>query len=310
MKKGIIIFLIILFVSIACSFIFIPSTITVSGYKIVAAPSSSVSRLFERQGNIKKLWQAEKKNDTTFYFENIKYTVLKSTALGITLNASLNNFSTTGEINAILVNKDSCAVQLQYQPFETSFNPVTRITYFFKALTLKKQLVNILESFKSYAEDKKNVYGLNIIETKVKDSSLISTKKTYNHYPTNNDIDELINKLKKYIEKNGGVIHDYPMLNIHINEEKKYEAMVAIPLLKDIPAKDDIVIKKMILGNILEAKTTGGDATIEAGLTAIKNYATDYHRVSPAIPFQSIVTDRAKESDTTKWVTILKYPVF
>ena len=66
----------------------------------------------------------------------------------------------------------------------------------------------------------------------------------------------------------------------------------------------------MILGNILEAKVVGGPATIEKGEIAMKNFAKDYGKVSPAIPFQLLVTDRNKEQDTSKWITYLKYPVF
>ncbi len=309
MKKGFIILLFVLVIAIVCSFIFIPSAITVSGYKTINCPSLSVARVFERGGDFKKWWPGEINNDH-LTLQNFHYTIPKSNVLGIKIRTELSDVSIEGDISSMHVNKDSSAIQLQYQSFNASFNPLKRVEYYFKALTLKKQLNNILESFKQFAEDKKNIYGLNIVETKVKDSSLISTKKSFDHSPTNKEVGDLVNKLKQHIAANGGVINDYPMLNIHINEENKYEAMVAIPLLKDIPVKGDIVIKKMILGNILEAKLMGGNAAINDGLNALKDYAKDYGKVAPAIPFQLMITDRNRETDTTKWVTVLKYPVF
>ncbi len=310
MKKGFIILIIVLVIATVCSFIFIPSSITVSGYKTINCPSASVVRLFERGSDIKKWWPGESNNNASLSFQNKHYTISKSNILGIKIQTEISDISLAGEINSILINKDSSAIQLQYQAFNTGLNPVKRVDYYFKALTLKKQLNIILESLTHFTEDKKNIYGLNITETKVKDSSLLSTKKSFDHYPSNKEVGDLVNKLKQHIATNGGVINDYPMLNIHITEQNKYEAMVAIPLLKDIPVKGDIVIKKMILGNILEAKLMGGNAAINDGLNALKDYAKDYGKVSPAIPFQLMITDRNRETDTTKWVTVLKYPVF
>jgi len=310
MKKGFFILIIAVTIATVSTFLFIPSSVTVAGYKTINCPSASVSRLFGRTDIIRKWWPGEIKNDSSLSFQNIKYSILKNNLLGITLSAETGNIKIAGDINSILLKNNSSAIQLQYQSYASSYNPVKRVADYFKALALKKQSEIILESFKQFAEDKKNIYGLNIVETKVKDSTLISTKKSFDHYPANKEVDELINILKQHIAANGGVIKDYPMLNIHINEENKYEAMVAIPLLKDIPVKGNIVIKKMILGNILEAKLMGGNTAIADGLNALKNYAKDYGKVSPAIPFQLLITDRNRETDTTKWVTVLKYPVF
>lgn len=310
MKKWILVFVSVIIICIISTFVFIPSSLKVSGYQTAPVPAGSISRVFERGGNFSKWWPGEKINDSIFSFQDTRYSVLKSNALGISISASKNDFSVTGEINTIVVGRDSAAIILDYQSFNAGYNPIKRIENYFKAVRLKKQSEIILSAFKQFATDKKNIYGLDIIEAKVKDSSLISTKKYFDHYPTNKEVDDLINKLKQHIAANGGVIKDYPMLNIHINEDKKYEAMVAIPLLKDIPVKGDIIIKKMILGNILEAKLTGGDFSINNGMNALKNYAKDHEKVSPAIPFQLMITDRNRETDTTKWVTVVKYPVF
>jgi hypothetical protein len=42
----------------------------------------------------------------------------------------------------------------------------------------------------------------------------------------------------------------------------------------------------------------------------MKNYVEDNKKTSPAIPYQSLITNRLTETDTTKWVTKLYYPVF
>jgi hypothetical protein len=86
--------------------------------------------------------------------------------------------------------------------------------------------------------------------------------------------------------------------------------MVAIPLLKDIPSSEEFTIKKMILGKILETVVIGDHQTIAKGFESLKNYASDYRKLAPAIPFQSLLTNRLQKKDSTKWKTRLSYPVY
>jgi hypothetical protein len=63
-------------------------------------------------------------------------------------------------------------------------------------------------------------------------------------------------------------------------------------------------------GNTLEAEFKGGpEATLKA-FELFDTYKNDMGYTAPAIPYQLLVTDRAKEADTTKWVTKFYYPVF
>ena len=100
------------------------------------------------------------------------------------------------------------------------------------------------------------------------------------------------------------------MLNITRLDTVYVHTMVAIPLLSDIPSKPEFTIKKMILGNILETVVTGNETVIAKGLDALKNYAKDYNKLSPAIPFQSLLCNRLQEKDSTKWQTRLSLPIY
>jgi hypothetical protein len=66
----------------------------------------------------------------------------------------------------------------------------------------------------------------------------------------------------------------------------------------------------MILGSLLTAEVKGGAHTVSEAEKQLENYVRDYQIVSPAIPFQTLVTDRRKEMDTARWVSIVNYPVF
>ena len=54
----------------------------------------------------------------------------------------------------------------------------------------------------------------------------------------------------------------------------------------------------------------GGIYTITTGEKELANYVIDYKKLSPAVGFQSLVTNRLLEADTAKWITRLYYPIF
>ena len=64
------------------------------------------------------------------------------------------------------------------------------------------------------------------------------------------------------------------------------------------------------MGNILTGEVKGGTYTINQAEMELKNFVTDFKRISPAIPYQSLITNRLQEKDTTKWITKLYYPIY
>lgn len=310
MKKWFLILLVIATAAIISIFVFIPGEITIAGDKKVNCPAASISRLFENPDAIQKWWPGEIINDTVCMYQGYRYTIPKSKSGSLAIQTSSGQLTITGEIAALQLYRDTCAIEYRYLPFAPGLNPIHKLDYYFKAIAIKEQLETILTALKQFAEKNENIYGLTILQTKVKDSSLISTSKTFNQFPTDEEVAKLIDKLKAYISLKGGVEKDFPMLNINISMENTYEVMVAIPLVKDIPANGDIILKKMVLGNILEAKVTGGQSSILKGEEALKKFMIDYNKASPAVPFQLLVTDRIQVKDTAQWITYVKYPVF
>jgi hypothetical protein len=138
----------------------------------------------------------------------------------------------------------------------------------------------------------------------------LATHKIFKSYPETSEVYGIISKLRDYAIKNGAKENDYPMLNITQLENKDYQMMVAIPLNKPVPTKGNIVINKMVLGNILVTEVKGGKNTIENAFIQLSNYIRDKRHSSPAIPFESLVTNRIAEPDTTKWITKIYYPIF
>ena len=62
-------------------------------------------------------------------------------------------------------------------------------------------------------------------------------------------------------------------------------------------------------GNILVTDVKGGPYNIAKAFEAVEKYTEDHNRMAPAIHFQSLVTDRRQERDTSKWITRIYWPV-
>ncbi len=308
MKKWSFIFLVLIGLMFLSMYLLIPSKITVEGYRTVGTPIEAVNRILLNREAVAKWWPGTIENDSVYNYKGTKYSIPERVLLNLPITNKSESLSS--QITSSPIKDDSCGIQWTYNTISTDYNPINRIHHFFKARNLKIQLDTILNSLCAYISTTKNIYGYTITEGRVKDSSLLSTKKIFTHYPSTAEVYQVIDGLKSYISKNGGIEKEYPMLNITTIAPQQYEVMIAIPMLRDIPSNNVYVIKKMILGKLLETTVTGGPTAIANGEIALKNYLIDFHRTSPAIPFQMLVTNRMQVSDTTKWVTYVKYPVF
>ena len=184
----------------------------------------------------------------------------------------------------------------------------------FKTIYLQKkiqaQLDLILSAAGNYYNSVKGVYGFDIQETNVQDSSLIALDQVLMDTPTLVQVYEMIAQLEQHITSQNGIIKNDPMVNItRINKDEVF-TQVAIPIEKDIQVKPPFSLKKMVLGKLLSVSVMGDAATVNNALLATKQYLGDKQKTSPAIPYVIYNTNRMKEPDAQKWKSTINYPVF
>jgi hypothetical protein len=81
--------------------------------------------------------------------------------------------------------------------------------------------------------------------------------------------------------------------------------MTAIPVDKALPKTNEFAPKFLLKGgNILEAEIQGGPYTIEKGLKELENYRADYKYQFSRYSLSTVCYRQAKETDTTKWITL------
>ncbi len=310
MKKYFAAFILLAIITICIFYFIIPSTKKTIYLTSTTATETSVSRQLSNKAKWPLWWPGKKINDTLYRFQDCNYRIEK---------ILLNGFETT-----VFNSKDSIRGFIQYSSEGTdstkfqwtashnfSSNPLKRVNQYVQLNNIGNSIKSLLDSMKKYFDKQENVYGFKIEKNKVTESSLISVKNVFPHYPSTQEIYKIIESLKEYIKKENGEEAGYPMLHVEKIGAAAFETMVAIPTKTVLASKDLFHLKQMVLGGaILMAQVNGGVEKIKNGEAELNNYVIDYKKLSPAISFQSLVTNRLLETDSLKWITKLYYPVF
>ena len=291
---------------LAAVYLFIPRKIKIEAAVPLNAALPGVFRTLIDDSSWEKWWPG----GTPFAYNKQIYSIKGKLFNLFDIDIYSDKDTINSRMGLVLVNANTMTILWNAEQ-ESSNDPFKRFKWYRHAKQTEKNMNAILQSLKTFLQKKENIYGVDIKETFVKDSALVSTRRQFDHYPNAQEVDSMIQSLKKYISQNNAIEKNSPMLNVLKLDSSHYEAMSAIPVDKALPRTTEFAPKFLLKGgNILEAQVQGGPYTIETSLQEIENYRSDYKYNSPAIPYQLLVTDRLKETDTTKWITKLYYPVF
>ncbi|HLF45122.1 MAG TPA: hypothetical protein VI548_01770 [Chitinophagaceae bacterium] len=306
MKKIFFILLSVVVLAIVAIFIFIPSEIKISSVTSSSVNQLAAQRVLMNDAVWRQWWPGEEK----FAYQGTQFSLTKKMLYAFELSIIQRGDTISGLLQLIPVNTDTTRLNWVCT-LTAGSNPLYRFIKYLEAIALKKNLDFLLNSLSNFLGKKENIYGFTVKNSIVTDSVLISTRKQFNHYPDEFEIDSLIQKLRSYIRSNNAKEMNYPMLHIRRIDSLHFEAMTAIATDTKLPDTHEFAYKMLLKGgNLLEAEITGGYATIRKAFSEYNNYVRDYNYTSPAIPYELMITDRTKERDTLKWVTRLCYPVF
>jgi hypothetical protein len=308
MRKWMIGFLAVLLLLLGSVYIFIPDIVNLKSGIVINATRPGLHRMLLDKKNVAKWWPGKISNDS-FYLNAYSYQINNSniTVLPITINRQNNIVPTS----LFLIEAATDLTKLEWiGAMATSYNPVKRFLAYLKAKKLNNDITAVLQKMGAFYSKSENIYGFDIKKELVTDSILIQNSGICKGYPTNPFIYSLVDKLKNYTAVHAAKATGYPMLNIKAIDSLNFEVKVALPIDKMLPNSGGILQKRMLgKGNILVTEVKGGNDITNKAFVQIQKYAEDYQRAAPAIPFYSLITDRLKEPDSSKWVTKIYFPV-
>lgn len=312
MKKWLPALLGVLLILLLCSYFILPGKVSIYHHLPARLSPRSLQRGLEDEGKWQQWWPGEVqegKGSRQLSYNGYTYTLEERALTTLHFTVSKGGFSTRAALNFIPTHKDS--VQLSWvvdQPLPSS--PSRRLQAYRASRQLEEDLLAILQRMKDFYADPDNIYSIAIKKDLVVDSILVSTYATSNGFPSTEFVYGLVDQLQQYAAQQGARETGYPMLNVHTEDSVQFLTRVAIPVNKKLPPSGTIAYKWMLGGgNILICEVKGGPAAVRAALHQMDLYASDHQRVAPAIPFESLVTDRRKVKDTAQWVTRIYYPV-
>ena len=307
MKKWFAILLSVVILLIVSVYIFIPGTLIISSVSMINCNTNAAERILSDTAAWKKWWPSEKKG-SEFFYKNYSFSIsqILPNIIGITIKK--NHSSIPSTLLKLPVGKDSTAMQWQCNLFAGN-NPAKRFLKYQEAVELKRSMSDILKHLQEFLQVPENIYGITIKETSTTDTLLIATKKTLSHFPSTEDVYGLINQLKNYIKTQNADVAGNPMINVTALNKNQFEVMAAIPTNKQLKTEGEFLYRRMIPGNFLTTVVKGGDSSIAQAQQQMKFFMDDYQKTPMAIMFQSLITDRSMEKDTSKWITKLYFPV-
>lgn len=309
MRKWIAVLVFLLLILI-CIYWLLPEKINIHERTIVTVNTKAFAREIANEQTWKRWWPGRQTpSPTSFEYNGNSYTLEEKKLSSIIIKINNENDSLLTELFFVPTQQDS--IELTWNGItKSSINPITHIQKFSWTKSVKTDINLLLKEIRAFYSKEDNLYGFHIEKALVPDSNYISTSTVSKMYPTTAIIYDLIDRLKNYINKNGAKELGYPMLNVYKNPDSAYLIRVAIPTDKKLKDFGNIQYRWMLQGgNILVAEVRGGPHQVEKAFSKMENYVDDHQRIAPAIPFQSLVTDRRQETDTSKWITKVYWPV-
>lgn len=313
MKKWALLLLVIIGLLFTSAYIFFPTEITSSHIEEFNCSINSVNRFLIKENHWEKWWPGTVEHDDVsgkniYDYNGDQYTIIEKKYNAFVLQTKAPQFTLESGIFFIPTTLDTVRAEWKYS-LKTSSNPVYRINLYWQTKKIDKNIANIMKSMKAFLDKPENVYGIHIDEMIVKDTILVTTNFLSPQYPSTEIIYNHIQGIKSYISANHAEETNSPMLHV-VDDSGLYKVQVAIPVSKTIPGTTMYPIKRMVPGKILVAEVKGGVNTANQALKQLGMYMSDFHLSSPAIPFESLITNRMQETDTSKWITKIYYPVF
>ena len=309
MKKVLVGVIILLLLFVALIYLLIPSHVEIKTSSVIRVSPQAAVRILSRKETWKKWWPGSVANDSsTLRYGSTSYKIDQHLTNAFDIDILKTPDSVHSLLTLLPLHVDSLGVEWNGIA-NAGINPITRIDRYFEVKDTKNDMEQILASLKKFLEDQKNVYGIEIRREIVQDTLVVVKEKIVAEVPSTNSIYDIIEELRGHIKKQGARETNPPMVNVDRQPNFSFRLMVAIPVDHEIPSNGEIVFRRLVRGYILVADIQGGPATVAKGFEEMKNFITDYSRSQVAIPFESLVTERNIESDTTRWKTRIYFPI-
>jgi len=287
---------IILLLPVALAYIFIPKELEVSSIVPVHANASGTFRIIGEEDYWKKGWMGNRPGGFSL--------VLAAKSFhGMTISLERGEDKLFSSLTILNLGRiDSIGLQWKCNSL-TSLNPFRRVQQYFRSVAIKEMMDSVLPVLRSFLEKKENIYGMPIVDSMSRDSTLLVTKFQTLSYPSISEIYRSVHAIRTYIAGQGAREANYPWLHVSQEKDSAFDVIIAIPVDRQLNGNGSILPRHYVPWKIVVGEVRGGAYTSEQAMNRLQQYIGDYQQSPMGLPFQSLVTERDREPDTTHWVT-------
>lgn len=310
MKKILLAVVILLLLFLGAVYLLIPNRIRISEKQGMSVNRQGLIRQLGNKQNWFSWWPEKiTTNSNTLVLNGRVYEPLDPQVFSVPFRVSAGNLKFPGEITVVADGIDYAEVHID-ELIPTSYNPFKRLQRYLLSRKISRDAAALLKNINDHYASITALYGYDIRKEHVVDSTLLTNIKEVKGYPGTEKVYSLVDELKAYIKSQGAAETGYPMINIFTKDSINYLLKVAIPVNKKLPDAGTMSYRWMLGGgNILITEVKGGNEALKKAYRQIELYISDFKRVAPAIPFESLVTDRRLQPDSSQWITRIYYPV-
>ena len=280
---------------------FYPGNWVVSVVQIVKCNSNAAFRSIGDSAAWKKWWPEDEVAGYTYKTERKEYPEIRVMLEG--------KYPVTGTIAILrLAGRDSTAV-IWKMNFSAGLNPVSRIKEYMRSRSWRERIVVVSHSLKTFLEGSGNIYKMDVQMKMSTDSALIMTQLSTRLYPSTKEIYDQIHGMREFFGRRGIGETDPPMLHVVKVNDSLYRSMIAIPIDRALQEPGIYSARRFVPWKVMSGEVRGGASRAEEAMWELQNFISDYQYTVMAIPFESLVTERDREKDSSRWITRVVVPV-
>jgi hypothetical protein len=301
-KKGLLAALVIVLLLISSVYIFIPFEFNVSATQIVKCNVNAAFRNAGDKGSWEKWWSTTGDKDFSYHIDAKNYP-------NVEVSLQAGNRVIPGTITALVAGLDDSTLILWKCRLQGGATPWGRIIAYRMALAVQKRMRSALASLGAYLGEPGNAYGIELHGAMLRDSVLMVIEEETVSYPSTEEIYRWVHSIREFVASRGAKETNFPMFHVSRLAQDKYMNMVAIPIDRRIKPEKPIFFRHFVPWKALAGEVHGGAFRAEQAMNQLELYVADYHLTAMAMSFQSLVTERDREPDSSRWVTRVIVPV-
>ncbi|RYY57759.1 MAG: hypothetical protein EOO09_01515 [Chitinophagaceae bacterium] len=278
------------------------------GVRVIAAPQG-IKRSLMNQDGWKQWWPGEQLSKYEFRSGGYTFRITDKQLSSLVLVVNDGTDSLLSTLTIVTSGTDSVDIVWSGSSSGT-YNPITRISRLYGSSALREKTSVILDSLRSFYSNPVNVYGFKVTSKPVTDTALVSLFEITTARPSTEMVYRLIDEMRAYVKANNATETGFPMLNISAVGDSQL-VRVALPVDRRLPDSKRISYRWMPSGgSVAIGEYRGGPVGASLAVANMETFLKDHEMKQPAIPYQSLVTDRRTEPDTSKWITRIYCPYY